>query len=443
MLFSYDYLSFTIKPDKNAQYNSGIASRNPYHIQLWEVLDMLRFTGKDKDALFSHDYGCHRNYDHTYIYNGIHVYATQLAMEGLDRLPCVDLGNNEELAPNAEDKYYTYGINIEMKGSGCRFFEKRCNDDPDCYRILFGKLLMKVHDGASFKVCRVDYAMDDKVRKGEYDGTGQPKKPMLDLDLIQAIIDNKCDIENNNDEVSPDNSEIFSSLYRSFNPTISTQKLKYYDTNTNTFESGYFKGKTVYFGSHQSSSFCKFYDKFVEQHVQHQNDLQYLRDELSQLTHWVRFEMTFKDDVAMKIINSYLNMDDKHFSKFLSVTINSYLRFLVFDDSTITRCSLSPWWSDFIGAVEHSKMSVQGFIVNPAYRAVKWIQSCGNTYNALIKNLGADVFLGLILDAERPEKYSGKHKLIMDAEDFSSDKVYSNLQKWSHLKPEHKPCYDC
>lgn len=430
MRYKIDYLSFTIKPDRKAEHRKAGSPLKPLAVKLMPLLYMLGLSDRDIEILFSFDHGAHRCYDHTYIHQGIHVYAVDMSMTSE---PISDFANPVQL-----EKYFTYGINIEMKGSGCRYFEKLHNDDPECYRNLFGKLLSLVVKGASLNICRIDFAFDDKVRKGEYDGTGNLKQGLLDLDVINSIINNKVELENkllDSIEVDTDGTEIFSSIYRTYAPTTSSEKLKYYDTDTGEFRSRLMTGTTVYFGSRESGSYCKFYDKLVEEHSNNKDDLLYLRDELSQYSHWVRFEFTFKDENAIKIVNAYLAKDDKSFMSFISSTINSYIRFLLYDNKNITRCTIAQWWADFIDSVDHAKISVAGLSVNPAAKALSWVGDISNMLNALMHNMGADALIAYIKAHERPDKYTGRHRAIMEADDLITTKQYSDLDKWISNMP--------
>ena len=193
-------------------------------------------------------------------------------------------------------------------------------------------------------------------------------------------------------------------------------------------------GKTVYFGSFSSDTCCRFYDKHAEQHVKHRDDLLHLRDELGDIASWVRFEIVFRNEVAIKIINAYIRLSRKAFVHFLAKSINAYIRFIIPDDSNISRCSVVEWWFDFIGSVEHSRIKVEGCTKNELITALAWVARCSNTFGALIDNIGSDAFLTLILNTSNEEFYSARQRRIAGSDDMS-DYVYSNLDVWRRNVP--------
>lgn len=303
------------------------------------LADAFRVLGiKDKStqqSFLEFDLGAKRFYDHTFSFNGITLYLTDLSMSDI-KMP----------SPQQIEKYNVYGINVEMKGTGCRYFERLWENDEDCYRMLFIKLLELVAMGASLNICRLDTAMDWKVQNREL------KEQILNLDRISSAV--KAKVEKSDTE------PVYTSLYRNTREISSVNRAAHYNSESGLVESYYAHGRSIYFGSFESDSFCRFYDKKAEQETLRKDDLLYLRDELSHLESWVRFEIVFKNDVAMKVVNAYVYMHKKQFMRFFAELINSYIRFVDNDRSRVGRSTVSDWWEEFIGTVEHAKINVEG-----------------------------------------------------------------------------------
>lgn len=399
--YSFDWVSFTIKPDK--------ACSQPYLIYLDEVFNLLGIDDSVKASFLECDLGSHRNYDHTFSYNGITIYSVDAAMK-----PCRTLTDTQR------EKYYTYGINVEIKGSGCRYFESVSPHGKYCYQTLFLKLIGKCADGCSLNICRLDIAFDSVIRHDDADI--QP----LDLDVINKARNAKYDGSSDASYVS---------VYRTSREVSSYDTAAYYNAESGLVEPCKVHGRSIYFGSFQSDSFCRFYDKYSEQSVNRKSDLLYLRDELSKIDSWVRLEFVFKNEVAMKIVNAYCYMKHWRFLRFLLETINSYIRFTEADASRTSNCSVTEWWSDFIGTCEHSKIKVDGIRPDEFNAAFKWTMRCSNTFMAIIDNIGVDAFITAILNNSSPDAYTAKQRRIAEGPSHS-DEVYRNYDIWAANRPK-------
>ena len=114
-------------------------------------------------------------------------------------------------------------------------------------------------------------------------------------------------------------------------------------------------GKTVYVGSRSSSCYCKFYDKMAEQMRACRLDEDAMK-KLGKLTHWVRFEVTFKDKVAIQACNTLCFSLEPE--REVAEMVNRYFRFVEPDDKNVSRCSVSKFWIEFIGTEKRSRNKV-------------------------------------------------------------------------------------
>lgn len=402
MQFCFDWISFTVKPDR--------LRREPYHIYLNEVFNLLCIPESVRSSFLENDKGAHRNYDHSYSFKGITIYTLDFAESYSFR----------KLTDSQREKYYTYGFNVEIKGTGCRYFEGISPHGEDCYRFLFHKLLERCAKGCALNICRLDIAFDSVIRHGDN------REQLLNLDRIDAARNSKYD-----DSCNPS----YTSLYRTSREVCSYDNASRFNIDTGLIESYKAKGRSIYFGSFESDSFCRFYDKKAEQETMRKSDLTYLRDELASIDSWVRLEFVFKNAIAMKLVNAYVYMNKVKFLRFLTETINYYLRFTVPDATRATNCSIVSWWAEFIETCNHSKIKVDGLSIDEFASSFKWTLRCANTFNAIIDNIGLDAFLTSILNAADRSQYSAKQRRIAESESRADD-VYCNFDLWVNNIPK-------
>lgn len=403
MKFCIDWFSFTIKPDKN--------SDKKYAVKLGLIFKMLGANKSIQDSFYENDLGQLRFYDHCYSFNGISVYSVNAASDEVKAF--------EGLLDEQYNRYLTYGINVEMKGSGCRYYESLMNNEDDCWLVLFQRLLYYVAQGCSLHICRIDFAFDWKVQYNEL------KEQLLDLDRISSAMNSKYSAEEKPSYVS---------LFRSSREVCSYDRGSRLNRETGMVEPCKVNGRSIYFGSFNSDSFCRFYDKLSEQSSVRKDDPLFIRDELGDLESWVRFEIVFKNDVAQKIVCAFAHMAPKKFKRFLAELINSYIRFVEGDCTRDTRSTCSDWWADFIGTVEHAKITVVGTGKDEFNSTFGWILKCSNTFNAVIDNIGVDEFVTAILNTADKSRYTAKQKRIA-ASPPAADKVYTNLEVWQRNRP--------
>lgn len=403
MNFLIDYLTFSLRPTSE--------SKEIIHIEdIASVLGIKQYL----PDFYAEDKGHARFYDHCYSYNGISIYTT-------------DYERGVSFCSDSWVKYKHQGICFEIKGAGCSFLEHRPDrtlfskiyGEMGVWKSLFSFLIAASRDyGYKINISRIDFAFDDICLIDEV------SLPKLSLDDIAAA-------SLSSDETF--NHVLCVSSSRSKRDIIEHCKIKRYDNSLKAFINTPALGRTIYFGSKQSDCYCRFYDKLVEQSVLRAKEPLYLRDTLGKLSHWVRFEIVFRNKPALSIMLAYLSKSELEFSSFLAKTINSYIRFVCNDDTNISRCTVCLWWSEFIGIAEHARIKKHGIVRNEFNRAVHWISSqVSTTANAIIDNQGIDFFLELILNS--CAEYKPKHERIAKCKDYT-EPLYLSYDELMALKP--------
>lgn len=238
------------------------------------------------------------------------------------------------------------GVLCEMSGSGCRTFESRSDVSWDC---LFDTL-DSISESNKVNITRLDIAFDDH--------TGI-------LDLERLVEDTRAGYW-----LSP---------------------FRWSEVQLGCGDN---KGCTIYFGSPQSETRIRIYDKAVERHAESEG-------------HWVRVEMQLRRRRAASFVSKRsMGLHDL----FLAVLVN-YLRFVSpSDDSNKSRWPTAEYWDNLLEGV--SKVSIfsapgqaynrdrlDGFVYNQCANAV---------YTAL--QLDGDIFFERIKEVQLrsgglPSKY--------------------------------------
>lgn len=225
------------------------------------------------------------------------------------------------------------GICVEMSGQGCRQFEtsgRRMSLDS-----LAGWLADDINLD-EFHITRLDVAYDDI----DHEGGGY-----LDMVLIDQFA----------------RSDMYISRFRS--------------------KSGEWSGKhsdgdpsgplalSVYFGSPQSNTRFRIYDKSLER-----GGLDY---------HWTRFELQLRDDSALNFLRNPLSVGEKFYG-----LINNNLRFIIpSGDSNRRRWDSPKWWTDFLEStrkisvftkkdVEYNMSKLEHYVFDQAGKSIYTFIKC-------------------------------------------------------------------
>jgi DNA relaxase NicK len=353
-----------------------------------ELEDVLKLTGLTEHFSDFQDGGAKMNYARMYFYNNIRIYESSM------------------------EKRQEMGFCVEMSGEGCRYYESLMGIGFT-WKSFFKKFYDQIGYGCALNICRIDLAYDDFV------GALKMKK------VRKSIIKGKC-----------------ISLFRKGRSVsaivpecVISEQIK-----------GKGRGQSIYMGNRKSNASCKFYDKLEEQKQKHIKNEEKL-NELKQLRHWVRFEITYRNNSAIKLINAMMYMNEDAFMKYAGEYVNSYIRFIdktPEEGENVTRISMAGWWARFMGSAERATLKTIPLKKSPLKSALRSISySWSKTIMAVINNIGEDAFLSLVRENASPDYWKKKHWDIAydDMRDYSE---HDNLSLWRSLRTNDLMlyCYD-
>ncbi len=377
MEYLIDFLTVTIKTDKKAS--------NPYKLELDEVLKIFGLWNEINNFTFI---GSRCFYDYCFTYKGMDFRFT------------------------SPERIENQGYCLYLTGQGCRYFES-IQPDGFTWKSFFEKLYSYVQKGCKVNIARIDFAFDDIVKEDDKD-----KKPLLNLDVINSHRENSLFVSIYRKSESKGNDEFL--FKTSIDETLRSRK----------------RSKTIYFGSRKSNSFCRIYDKNVEQLQKLKSNPVELKEyQDKKINHWVRFEIVFKNKVAIKIINSMIRLKEEMFVKELAKIINGNISFINPDNDNRYRCSIADWWAEFLGTVEKAKLKSIGLIKNPLKRAVEWVmRSVAPTLQAVKYSISTEKLLKLIDDFAPVSRFKKRHFEIANTTNFEENS-YSDYDYWKSLIP--------
>lgn len=195
------------------------------------------------------------------------------------------------------------GINILLKGSGCRDFEDL---NIGGWKLLFQKLTK-----FDINFNRIDIAIDTFTNK------------YFDFNLLKRYIDKGLCVSK-------------------FKRTFNMYQVRLCD--------GSIASNTIQFGSKASDIEITFYDKLMER-----NNAGFILD--NNIDFWIRTELRFRHENALSIFNT-INKDD-FYSNYIFEVLYNYIDFKTFrsSDSNIRRRPTATFWSDFISSNKKIQLS--------------------------------------------------------------------------------------
>lgn len=343
-------------------------------IDLNYVLNLLNL--KDYENYFV-DLGSKRGYEHCYKFSNINISTPYQKREDM-------------------------GIYVDMTGQGCREYENThinlFNTVFD-WQVFFKKLVQEINLNHKINITRIDLAFDNKVVKNSNE------KILLDMNLIYQKLINRE----------------YVSRFKSWSEI---EKIDKKTKNEN-------KGLTYYLGSRQSNCSCKFYDKLVEQKQLYKKDETKLQ-ELENIEHWIRFEITFKNENAMLICNIITYSIDVE--KDLKEYVNKCLRFVELTSSNISRCPISNFWINFVETQNISKFKVTTSNKMGYDSTYRWFTSslCPSLYALMRTYAKTEDFIKDIC-MHGGLRLNEKHRRIID--NVNVGKKYSNAELWEENNP--------
>lgn len=238
------------------------------------------------------------------------------------------------------------GICISMSGNGCRTFERFSSLKPqgaenhwEKASLPFLALFQKIAADDGVHVTRVDVACDD--RHG-----------YLNKDDIRQCWD----------------SDAIRTRATSWDLHDSKQGRKRD------------RGWSFYSGSPSSEFRIRIYDKALEQRLKlleqqsraRRQGLSVPELEEEAHSHWMRCEMTLRDDHADAFVRQAAVSDSV--GKLAADVLNDKFAFIELDNSNISRCSICTWWADFVSTVEAVALVAREVVQHPVEKIALWVR---------------------------------------------------------------------
>ena len=239
--------------------------------------------------------------------------------------------------PHENQYFRDMGVCVSMSGNGCRTFETmskltfdgaadRQGTESIAFPVLF-QLLAATEDA---NISRIDIACDDRegyLRMG---------------DIVRKVQDN----------------EINSRM------TKRTVMVSYDGTERS--------GSTVYIGAASSDFRIRIYDKALES---------------GETGHWVRVELVMRGDNANAFGAQLTNAENV--GKLAAQVINDKFSFIEKDDSNITRCTVCPWWQQFVDELEAVRLVARCVVQHSVERVHNWVEAqVGPSLAILLRTMG-------------------------------------------------------
>ena len=237
-----------------------------------------------------------------------------------------------------ENQYFRdMGVCVTMSGNGCRTFETmskltfegakdRQGTESTAFPVLFQ--LLAADENAN--ISRIDIACDD--REGYL---------CMD-DIVRAVRENTI------------NSRLMRrTLFQSYNGTQNS-------------------GITVYIGAPSSDFRVRIYDKALES---------------GETGHWVRVELVMRGDNANAFGAQLTNTENV--GKLAAQVINDKFSFIEKDDSNITRCTVCPWWRQFVDELESVRLVARCVVQHSVDQVRNWVEAqVGPSLAILLRTMG-------------------------------------------------------
>lgn len=249
-----------------------------------------------------------------------------------------------------EDDYFKdMGVCVSMSGNGCRTFETMSRltldlkDKKGTPSVAFPALFQLLASDADANVSRIDIACDD--REG-----------YLNMDeIISKAQDNA----------------IISRLKK--------RRIVYSLDGTQK------DGATVYIGAPSSDFRVRIYDKALEQ---------------GEPGHWVRVELVMKGKNSNAFVEQMTGSENV--GKLAAQVINDKFSFIERDDSNITRCTVCPWWQNFVDELESVRLVAREVIQHTVEQIGNWVEAqVGPSLAILFQTMGWPYIFELAKDSAK------------------------------------------
>jgi DNA relaxase NicK len=249
-----------------------------------------------------------------------------------------------------EDDYFKdMGVCVSMSGNGCRTFETMSRltldlkDKQGTQSVAFPALFQLLASDADANVSRIDIACDDRAGHLNMDDV---------LNKVQA---------------------------NELNSRMTTR------STVISFNGQERSGATAYIGAPSSSFRVRIYDKALEQ---------------GEPGHWVRVELVMRSRNANAFVGQMTTSENV--GKLAAQVINDKFSFIDRDDSNITRCTVCPWWQDFVDELESVRLVAREVIQHTVEQIGSWVEAqVGPSLAILFQTMGWPYIFELAKDSAR------------------------------------------
>lgn len=260
-----------------------------------------------------------------------------------------------------DDFFQDMGVCVSMSGNGCRTFETMSRltldlmDKQGTRSVAFPALFQLLASDADANVSRIDIACDDHAG-------------YLDMDDILS----KVQANEVNSRMTKRSTVI-------------------------SFDGTQRSGATAYIGAPSSDFRVRIYDKALEEGTD---------------GHWVRVELVMRGKNSKAFVEQMTTSENV--GKLAAQVINDKFSFIERDDTNITRCSVSSWWSKFVDELESVRLVAREVIRHKVEQIANWVEAqVGPSLAILFRTMGWPYLFELAKDAG--ERLSDKQiSLICD-----------------------------
>ena len=116
-------------------------------------------------------------------------------------------------------------------------------------------------------------------------------------------------------------------------------------------------------------------------------------------SHWIRVEAQMRHEVAENAVRHIYNrlLSGRSVGESVAEMLGGHIQMIELDDSNISRCSISPWWTDFLETVKGVKITAKEEKEHVFERSMQWFnRSVAPLAATLIGGIGERALLELV-----------------------------------------------
>lgn len=313
---------------------------------------------------------------------------------------------NIQISIPYEENLFEQGFKLTLSGQGVNFYlEHLTQKRKKTLRQALTRFYCLPKYGFKIKCTRFDVAFDEIIKKDSKD------TPLLNLREISEYLDNGLFVSHLH-TVTPEfkSTELVSDVV--VDPYECDRRLECQRILSKK-SSNSKMGFTINLGNRKSGTYIRFYDKIAEQEAK---GIPVPED----VRHWIRFELEFKKEEAMKIFTAYVTAkSDEDFVKIMCAVAMGKLRFITSDRSRKYNCSTVVWWFEFLNSAQAARLIYIKPNFNAYCRGVSaFKKQRASTFAAYVscdfKNLESIVRCGLAKTSKTAQRVQEAYKVYAE-----------------------------